>query len=88
MIPAEASCTLNIRFTEVTTFEWIMHRVEEICASFGTISSHVDMRGGVLFTDPSHRVIKQYHAVAEKHLGKVTLTKEHGASDGRFFAEK
>lgn len=88
MIPGEATCTLNIRFTEVTTFEWIMRSIEEICTSFWTISSHVDMRGGVLFTDPEHRVIKQYHAIAEKYLGKVTLTKEHGASDGRFFAEK
>ena len=41
-----------------------------------------------MFTDPDHRVIKQYLAIAKKHLGNVSLTREHGASDGRFFAEQ
>lgn len=88
MIPWSATGTLNIRFTEVTSFERIMRSIDEICKDIGGVTASVDTRGGVLFTDPSHRVIKQYHELAEKHLWTVTLTKEHGASDGRFFAEK
>ena len=88
MIPGEATGTLNIRYTEVTTYERIIRCIEESIWSLGDITMAVDMRGGVLFTDPTHRVIKQYQTIAEKHLWTVSLTKEHGASDGRFFAEK
>jgi succinyl-diaminopimelate desuccinylase len=43
MIPGEATGTLNIRFTEVTTFEWdYASRVEEVCCIISaTVSSHV-----------------------------------------------
>jgi len=68
MIPGEATGTLNIRYTEVTTFERIIRRIEESIGVLGGITMKVDMQGGVLFTDPTHRVIKQYQAIAEKHL--------------------
>lgn len=88
MIPWKAIGTLNIRYTEATTFERARHNIEEICEWIGWIAINIDMFWRVLFTDPEHRVIKQYHTIAEKYLGEVTLVKEHGASDGRFFAEK
>jgi succinyl-diaminopimelate desuccinylase len=88
MIPWTASGTLNIRYTEKTSFERIMRNIEEILWWIGNVAVSVQMEAGVLFTDPTHRIIKQYHRIAEKHLGDVALTKEHGASDGRFFAEK
>lgn len=89
MIPGEASWTLNIRYTESTSYEWIIRRIEQIAAEIGNITFRVDMHGGLLFTDPSHRIITQYLGIAQKHLGEeVMLAKEHGASDGRFFADQ
>jgi hypothetical protein len=42
----------------------------------------------VLFTNPNNPILQRYLAVANELIGDCSFTKEHGASDGRFFAEK
>jgi len=87
MIPAEAEGKVNIRYTEATSYEWVVHNIEEIAEVIWWVQVVIDMHGVLLFTDPSHRIIKHYQSIAQEQLGETTLVKEHGASDGRFFAE-
>jgi acetylornithine deacetylase/succinyl-diaminopimelate desuccinylase-like protein len=46
------------------------------------------MAGGVLFTDPKNAILQRYLTVANNMIGDCSFIREHGASDGRFFAEK
>jgi succinyl-diaminopimelate desuccinylase len=88
MIPGEATGTLNIRFTEVTSQEEIMKKISSLCEEVGGVNYELAMAGGVLYTDPSHPILQQYLSLANTYIWDCSFTKEHGASDGRFFAEK
>lgn len=88
MIPGNAQGALNIRYTEITSYEEIRKKIETITQKLWWVTATIDMHGALLFTDPTNPVIQHYHQIAQKHLWAVTLEKEHGASDGRFFAER
>lgn len=88
MIPAHASWTINIRYTQSTSYERIIQRIEEILKTFWEMSYTVQIHGWLLFTDPSHRIVKKYQSIAHDHVGRIELIKEHGSSDWRFFAEQ
>jgi succinyl-diaminopimelate desuccinylase len=88
MIPGEATGMLNIRFTEVTCQEDIMTKIHALCDGIGWVHAELGMAGGVLFTDPMNPILQRYLAVANTVIWDCSFTREHGASDGRFFAEK
>lgn len=88
MIPAHASWTLNIRYTQSTSYERIIKRIDEIIKELWSLQYTEEIHWWLLFTDPKHRVVKKYQSIAEQILWNIALVKEHGASDGRFFAEQ
>jgi succinyl-diaminopimelate desuccinylase len=88
MIPWQATGTLNIRFTEATSQETIMTKIDAICAQLWWVTATIINAGWVMRSDPQHPILQQYLKTTESILWPCTFIKEHGASDGRFFAEQ
>jgi len=87
-IPDTCEMTINIRHTEDWSRETLIQTVKNLADAIG-VSVDVSLYGPLLYTDPQHLLVVRYHAIARKHLGeKVMQGQEHGASDGRFFADK
>jgi len=87
VIPETARAHFNIRVTEDFTMDWLKTELQEIVKSYGTMSEYQE--GSLVYTDPESEFVQNYLASCEKVLGfSPEIKKEHGASDGRYFAEK
>lgn len=90
VIPESVKAHFNIRLTETySDTEEFLRKLEDIMYKYdGTITNI--MQWSLVHTPADHPVIQKYLSTAQKTLGLHTLklTREHGASDGRFFAEK
>ncbi len=89
VIPENCKAHFNIRVTETFSDMWvlkikIMKKLEEYWAKLLEYQE-----GSIVFTDSGHPFIQRYLKTCEEVLWFVPeIKKEHGASDGRYFAEK
>ncbi|MCS6983171.1 MAG: M20/M25/M40 family metallo-hydrolase [Candidatus Absconditabacterales bacterium] len=87
-IPDSCAMTINIRHTEDWSRDTLIQTVKNHADRIG-VSVDVSLYGPLLYTNPTHSLIQNYHTLARNHLGEqVVQGQEHGASDGRFFAER
>ncbi|MDA9128921.1 M20/M25/M40 family metallo-hydrolase [Candidatus Gracilibacteria bacterium] len=89
VIPESAKAYFDIRitqeFSDVKDFE---KELRKICYNFDAEILEL-FHGDLVYTDPKNPFIQSYVNTCENILGeKPKITKEHGASDGRFFASK
>ncbi len=84
-VPDFATASIDIRFTEKYSLEQIKKKVVSQMHSFNCRLTK-ELTGELLYTDPANKNLQQYLQVASTVLGEeVSLEKEHGGSDGRFF---
>ncbi len=79
---------LNIRFTEEITPEKLKSVVNDLLEKYNwkMLSFFI---GSLLYSPKDNEHIQKYLEICKKKIwNKVGLTHEHGASDGRYFAEK
>lgn len=87
-IPDSCDMTINIRHTQDRSRDTLVHMIHNLADESG-VSIDISLYGALLYTAPKHEKIIRYQEIARKHLGEqVMQSKEHGASDGRFFAEQ
>lgn len=80
LVPDSAEATLDLRYTEDTTAEEIIHQVESVLDDRSEFVP--DIVAEPLHTEPDPLFV----AVTERVTGEpVRITKEHGGSDGRYF---
>lgn len=85
-VPAEATMGIDMRFTEKYTFDALVKEVKDVCDEFG-VEIEVKSRGACLFTPEDDPTLTKLKAIIEKRGLTTRFTKEHGATDGRFFAD-
>lgn len=89
IVPDEATMELDIRFTEPYSLLDMQTEIEGILSQTPGVKMEVLTTGEVVYSPPDHPDIQTFRKVVEKVLGRgTTLSREHGATDGRFFAEK
>lgn len=87
VIPEVARVHFNIRVTEDFTMEWLKIFLEKMITKYWVMSEYQEW--SLVYTDPKSDFVQNYLASCEKILGFTPeIKKEHGASDGRYFAEK
>ncbi len=87
-VPEEAEMFLDFRFPAPYTPEEIWAEVREVLAQYPGITVEELARGEPVHTDLDHPYLQLFRQAAEEVLARsVKLGKEHGATDGRFFAE-
>ena len=87
-VPDYAEMHLDIRFIEPWTSESMFNHIKKI-ADRHSVGLEVVSRGELVATDPNHPYVQAFKKAAEHVLGRqLKLVVEHGATDGRFFAEK
>jgi len=90
VIPESAKAHFNIRLTETyaDTHDFLATLNDIISSYDGKITSL--MQWSLVHTNENAPVIQKYLDTAKRTtwLHTIRLTREHGASDGRFFAEK
>lgn len=87
MIPGEAHATINIRHTEKFSYAELMNLITTTAQDYDT-SVEVGMYWALLHSDQNNPITKSYLDHASSLLWEtVSAQVEHGASDGRFFAE-
>ena len=80
---------LDIRFVEPWTSDKMLDHLREKASTYGIEEVELISRGEVMNTSPDEPHLVKFRKVASEVLGRgVELSKEHGATDGRFFAEK
>ncbi len=87
IIPDKVKGVFNIRFTEKYVSEEILWFVHKLLERFNW-EIKKSLVWEILHTDPNNKFVKKYFEIAKANIENVTLKKEHGASDGRFFASK
>jgi succinyl-diaminopimelate desuccinylase len=88
-VPDFAEMELDIRFCEENNSKSIYQRISKIVSNTKGLKIKTFKKGSVLFTPKSNFYFKGYRKICENVLNKkVELSKEHGASDARYFAEK
>ncbi len=90
-VPDYAEMGLDIRFISPWTVQKMKQYLEEKIKKFNLkdVEMEVLSVGEVVRTPQDHPLLIQYQKTASKILGRqVPFSKEHGATDGRFFAEK
>jgi succinyl-diaminopimelate desuccinylase len=89
IVPDEATMELDMRFPEPWTSESALAMVNGTMAQFSGLSLEVTTRGEVVYTPPDNPYLQKFTRVVTEVLGRSPVTtREHGATDGRFFAEK
>ncbi len=78
-VPADASMWLDMRFTNNLEKD----RIKSLLPKHDVLTD-----AAVLEVDTENKYIKQLQKSVKKFTGKHKLTREHGASDARHFAEK
>ena len=88
-VPDLAEMDLDIRVTEETNSNSLYQKISKIISETKGLKIKTFRKGSVLFTPKDNFYLKEYRKICENVLSrKVELSKEHGASDVRYFAEK
>lgn len=83
-VPSKAEMELDMRFVSDKERDEMQNYLENLDAECKILSG-----GNVLDTDESNKYLQSLKASITKVIGKETkFSKEHGATDARFFAEK
>ncbi len=86
-VPDKAEMLVDIRLTEKEDGKSILRQIKRVCG--GEVSVDILSSARVLCTSTDNGYIKKLKSSAEKVLGRpVGFSSEHGATDGRYFAEK
>ncbi len=85
-VPDKAVAKIDIRFTEMYSLDDVKKIVLDNMPSFNC--RLVDsLSGEILYTDPSDDRVQEYMHIAQSFVtNPMRIGKEHGGSDGRFFA--
>ncbi len=89
IVPDYCEAHIDIRFVEPWTVESMKKQVEASLTKFPGLEYEVMSYGEAIYVPEDNPYLKDYREVATQVLGReVEFDKEHGATDGRFFAEK
>ncbi|MEO0179393.1 MAG: M20/M25/M40 family metallo-hydrolase, partial [candidate division WOR-3 bacterium] len=89
IVPDYAIAEIDIRFTEPWTVETMKEQVLSSIKKFPNLKFEVLSTGEAIYVPEDNEFLKLYKQTAEKILNrKVEFISEHGATDGRFFAQK
>ncbi len=86
-VPAEAKMGIDMRFTEKYAFEQLEKEVQDICDEFN-VEMETKSRGACMFTPQDDPMVQKLKKVIEEKGKTSNFYKAHGASDGRFFADR
>lgn len=85
-IPDNATCTLDIRFTENYALDEIVEKITVLAGDYASVE--IIASGEPMYTPPSNEFVMLYQEAVRSALGKEPFEEiTHGAIDGRFFAE-
>ncbi len=88
-VPDFAEMKLDFRFPAPKTSQDLVAEIQEVLQQFPGVDWQPLSRGEPFFTSPEDPYLQRFHQVAQEVLGRpVAFGKEHGATDGRFLAEK
>ena len=89
VIPEKVQAHFNLRLTEkYIIFADFLYELERIVKAHDGVISSLKY-GSLVHTPEDTKVIQAYLSIAQSTTRKsIKLVKEHGASDGRYFAEK
>ena len=88
-VPDNAYMQIDLRFPYPYSIEYFENKIKEIISKYEDTSYRILSEGKPLYTSKDNLYIKKFTEVYEKILNKkINFTKEHGATDGRFFADK
>jgi len=88
-VPDDALMQIDLRFPYPYNLIYFEEKLKEILKKYKGVSYKFLSKGEAVYTDKSNEYIKKFSEVYEKVLGKkINFSKEHGATDGRFFSEK
>lgn len=83
-IAGEATCDLDIRYTEEITSKELLEKIEQVVGDLVEVSVRVS--GEPIYTDQHDPFVKTYASCAQDVLGiHPTFNKHCGSNDGRFF---
>lgn len=79
---------LDIRFVAPYNVEKMLHEIRAVTDRYG-VTLETESTGEVMYTPPDNPHIAGFRKTVKEVIGREPkLAKEHGATDGRFFAEK
>ncbi len=88
-VPDAAEMKLDFRFPAPKTTHDLIQEIEQAVAQVEGVEWHPLSTGEPFHTPKDHPYLQRLHRIAEEVLGRpVAFGKEHGATDGRFLAEK
>lgn len=83
-IAGEATCDLDIRFTEEASPQELLERVKHAVGDLAQVSVRVS--GEMIYTDQEDPFVKTYASCVKEVLGtSASFNKHCGSNDGRFF---
>ena len=89
IVPDYCYAEIDIRFTEPWTVEKMKEQVLSSLKKFPNLEMEILSIGEAIYVDEENEFLKLYKKTAEKILNRtVNFICEHGATDGRFFAQK
>ncbi len=89
IVPDYSIAEIDVRFTEPWTVEKMKEQILSSIKKFPNLRFEILSTGEAIFVPEDNEYLKLYKSVAEKILNrKVDFIMEHGATDGRFFAQK
>ncbi len=89
IVPDYAVAEIDVRFTEPWTIETMKEQILSSIRKFPNLKFEVLSTGEVIYVPENNNFLKLYKEKAEKILNrKIEFICEHGATDGRFFAQK
>lgn len=87
-VPSYAFMQLDFRYPEKGQKNQLLRLLRREVKNEKGVSWTILAEGAPLINDPNNKYFKMIQKISEKYGRKLTIVKEHGASDGRFFAEK
>jgi len=88
-VPDYAEMTLDFRFPGPKKSSDILKEIEETLSFYENVEFEVLAKGEPVFVSQDHPFVQEFKRVAEEVLQReVIFGKEHGATDGRYLAEK
>lgn len=88
-VPDHAEMKLDFRFPAPKTSQELVAEINTVVQQFPGVDWHPLSTGEPFYTSPEDPYLRRFHRVAEEVLHRpVAFGKEHGATDGRFLAEK
>ncbi len=88
IIPDYAEALIDIRFVEPWNLEQIIDQIEASLKKFPNMEMEILSKGEAIYVPEDNEYVKLYREAVRRITGSLPeFSKEHGATDGRFFAE-